>query len=228
MLSRFSGNFPGTQAIGSIFERRRRFLSKNHHRRLLVFGDSNACRPDGNRHCWPAILQHKSGNIFRVINESLDGRTTQFDSGECNGLAVIEKKIRNALPVAFVLVALGTNDLKLVYGPPNGDQVLEGIHRIIKVILKCNRETEVVLVTPSPLGDVTQGDLAGAQHRILSVVSSIRRYATAQRIPLVDLHSIIDADTDLEADHVHLNTRGRKKAADAVWRCILDHDRSPI
>lgn len=228
MLSRFNFNFPGTQVIQSFFDLRRLFIRQLHYRRLLVFGDSNAFRPDSNRNCWPAMLQHKSGNTLCVINESFDGRTTQYDSGECNGLAVIEKKIRNALPLAFVLVALGTNDVKVLYGPPDAAEVLEGIHRILKSISRCNRGAEVVLVTPPPLGNVIHGDLAGAQHRILSVVAEIRRYATDRRIPFVDLHSTIDADADLEADHVHLNAHGRIKTADAVWRCIRDHDRAPI
>ena len=201
----------------------------NHNlRRLMVFGDSNAYRPSNGRSCWPAMLQRNSCNTIFVINESCDGRTTQYDTGECNGLAVIEKKIKYAKPLAFVLVALGTNDAKALYGPPDASGVIEGIHQIIQSISRCIRDAEIALVTPPPMGTVIHGELAGAQHRLLSVVAEIRRYATTRRVRFVDLHSVIDADSDLEADHVHLNAHGRKKTADAVWRCIRDHDRAPI
>ena len=77
------------------------------------------------------MLQRNSGNRLQVINESVDGRTTQYDTGECKGLAVIEKKISNANPIEFVLIALGTNDIKTKYGPPDAAEVVEGIDKIL-------------------------------------------------------------------------------------------------
>lgn len=182
----------------------------------MIFGDSNAYRPGNTQHCWPAILQRQCRQCLRVINASCDGRTTRYDKGECNGLGIIEKKIKYARPVEFVLIALGTNDVKDKYGPPDAAEVVDGIDRIIQVIKRSAGSAKPVLLTPPPMGVVVCGDLAGAQGRIPPVVEKYRQYSTTQAIPLIDLYSTIDSDSDLETDKVHLNARGRRNVANAV------------
>lgn len=184
----------------------------------MVFGDSNACRPGKSRDCWPAMLQRLSGKTIWVINESCDGRTTRYDAGECNGLEVIEKKIRRAIPLDFVLLALGTNDVKFKYGPPNVAEVVAGIGEIIRIIKKTDSGLQPLLLSPPSLGKVTSGDLAGAQDRIPPLVAEYHRYSTTNNIPIIDLSLTVDPDADLEADRVHLNIRGRTKVATIVWK----------
>lgn len=187
----------------------------------MVFGDSNACRPGYGRHCWPAMLQRNSGNRLRVINESVDGRTTRYDVGECNGLVVVEEKIEKSSPLEFVLIALGTNDVKTKYGHPDAADVVDGLDKIVSIVKSGNSGARPILLTPPPLGNVTSGDLAGAQDRIPPVVQEYRRYATTQHIPIIDLYSVMDADTDLEPDGVHLNTSGRSRVAGIVRGNLL-------
>jgi lysophospholipase L1-like esterase len=183
----------------------------------MVFGDSNAYRPGNGRNCWPVMLQRISGNRLQVINESVDGRTTQYDTGECNGLGIIENKLSNARPLNYLLVALGTNDVKVQYGPPDAPAVVEGLDKIIRTVYKVDASIIPILVTPPPLGHVTTGDLAGAMNRIPSLVAAYRCYATTKNISLIDLYANVDAEGDLESDCVHLNPIGRKKIADIVW-----------
>ena len=182
----------------------------------MVFGDSNAYRPGNTEDCWPSMLQHEGRNNLWVINESCDGRTTQYDTGECNGLKVVEKKIRNAWPLEYVLVALGTNDVKDKYGPPGATEVVAGIAKIITIIKTTNGGAKPILLTPPPLGNVICGELAGAQDRIPPVVAEYHRYANTQNIPIVDLYSTIYRDGDLEPDFTHLNHVGRRKVANIV------------
>lgn len=210
-------NFPGGHAIRSILSSIRQSIRDHNHMRVMVFGDSNAYRPGNGNNCWPALLQRESGNRLKVINESYDGRTTRYDTGECNGLAVIDAKLKNAQPLEIVLIALGTNDLKATYGPPDVAEVAEGIARIVTVIKALDIDTKPILITPPPLGPAATGDLAGAWNRIPPLVAQYRRYANMKNIPIIDLCSIIDADGDLEPDSVHLNLIGRKKVADIVW-----------
>ena len=128
------------------------------------------------------------------------------------------KKIKNAWPLEYVLVALGTNDVKDKYGPPGTTEVVAGIDKIIKNIETTNGGAKPILLTPPPLGNVICGDLAGAQGRIPSVAAEYRRLAVTQHIPIIDLHSTLDADVDLEPDCVHLNALGRRKVATIVCR----------
>lgn len=186
----------------------------------MVFGDSNAYRPGNTEKSWPAILERISDHAVSVINESCDGRTTRYDTGELNGLSVIEMKIRNAKPLDFIIVALGTNDVKEAYGPPDVPAVLEGLEEIIKLVASTDGGIAPVLLTPPPMGDVANGDLAGAQDRLSSIISGYRRLAVNRSILLIDLFSVINPRRDLESDRVHLNARGRKRVANAVWASL--------
>lgn len=188
----------------------------------MVFGDSNAYRPGNGRDCWPEMLQRLSGKTLRVINESCDGRTTRYDRGECNGLKVIEKKIRQAAPLDGVMLALGTNDMKSKYGPPDAAHVIEGIDTIIQIITRYNAGVRSILMTPPPLGNVTIGDLANAQRRIPPLAACYRLFAEKNNISLVDIYKTVDSFTNLEHDSIHLNLLGRKKVADVVWNSIKD------
>ena len=117
----------------------------------------------------------------------------------------------------LVVVMLGTNDVKNKYGPPRVAEIVEGMHLILDLIDNRGGGAKPILSTPPPLGNVTSGELAGAQQRIPFVVDEYRRLAMNRDIYLVDIHSIIEINTDLEPDMIHLNVIGRRKVANAVW-----------
>ncbi len=212
----------GKKAIGSRSQTGIIFGKKDSLTRLMVFGDSNAYRPENGRDCWPAMLQRLSGKTLRVINESYDGRTTRYDTGPCNGLNVLEKKIRRAGPLDWVIIALGTNDVKSKYGPPDAVEVVEGIEKIIATVKTVDAHVIPILLSPPPLGHVTTGDLAGAQDRIPPLAVEYFRCAVTQNIPIIDLSLTVDTDVDLESDCVHLNAQGRKKVAEIVWKNLQE------
>ena len=186
--------------------------------RLMVFGDSNAYRPGNNRYCWPAILQRLGGVQIKVDNESYTGRTTQFDLGSLNGLQSIQEKIHRCDRLDYILIALGTNDLKNRYGPPDAIDIVAGIDKIITTINCYNNVTKPVVLTPPPIGCVTSGELAGAQKRVSLLVDEYHRYARSHHVPIIDLFTKIDHNIDLELDRIHLNQVGRKKTAKIVWK----------
>lgn len=189
-------------------------------KRIMVFGDSNSFRPGGNKTCWPALLKDKDPSRFTVFNESCDGRTTRYDIGEFNGLSVLASKLTVHAPLDYVIVMLGTNDVKSKYGPPNATEIAHGVRLILDVINIQGGGAKVILVLPPPLGNVTSGELAGAQRRIPPVVAEYRLLATNCDVPMVDVNSIINSSTDLEPDKVHINPTGRQKVADATWASL--------
>ncbi len=186
-------------------------------KRIMVFGDSNTFRPDGNRTCWPLLLKDKDITELDVINEGYDGRTTKYDSGECNGLRVIRDKLDTHMPLDYVVVMLGTNDLKNKYGPPSAAEIADGMRKILDIIATEDDSIKPIVVTPPPLGKVIFDDLAGAQHRVKPVVAEYYLLAMNRDIRLVDLYTVINSSIDIEPDGVHLNAVGRQKVADAVW-----------
>ena len=185
--------------------------------RIMIFGDSNAYRPANSKKTWPKLLEAKNPDHLNVFNESCDGRTTKYDFGERNGLCVIGEKLASHNPLDYIVVLLGTNDVKNNYGPPGPEEIAEGMNRILEIIEKHGDGVKPILLTPPPLGNVDSGDLAGAQPRIAPVVAEYRQLSKKRNVQLIDIFSLLDVNSDLESDMVHLNATGRKKIAKAVW-----------
>jgi lysophospholipase L1-like esterase len=71
---------------------------------------------------WPGVLQKELGDNYVVIEEGLDGRTTDaLDPGssisgaQLDGSAYLPACLASHLPVDLVVIMLGTNDLKPVF-----------------------------------------------------------------------------------------------------------------
>lgn len=197
-------------------------LSGGASKRIMVFGDSNAFRPGDGHTCWAALLEDKDPVYLNVFNESCDGRTTQYDTGERNGFGVIGNKLTSCAPLDYIIIMLSTNDVKSQYGPPSAADIADGMSQILDLIDAQGNGAEPILMTPPPLGNVISGDLAGAQSRIPPVAVEYRLLAMNRDIRLVDLNAILDSRTALEPDKIHLNAAGRKKVADAVWANLQD------
>lgn len=199
-------------------------MNGGHRTRIMVFGDSNAFRPDGNNTCWPALLQGKDPAHLNVFNESWDGRTTRYDTGECHGPRIIASKLAVHAPLDYVIVMLGTNDVKMKYGPPNPAEIADGMRQILDLIDVHGGGANPILLTPPPMGNVISGDLAGGQSRIPPLAAEYRLLAMNCDIRLVDIHAILDLGTDLDSGMIHLNAVGRQKVANAVWENLQDND----
>jgi len=186
-------------------------------KRIMVFGDSNSYRPGNSKQCWPKLLEAKDPLHHYVYNESCDGRTTIFDIGKCNGCSVIAEKLTAHEPLDYVIVMLGTNDVKYKYGPPSPSEIAEGMSQLLEIIESHGCGTKPILLTPPPLGNVASGELTGAQLRIPPVVAEYRLLSLNRDIRLIDIHSILKISIDLEPDMIHLNSVGRRKIANTVW-----------
>lgn len=90
---------------------------------ILCFGDSNTWGynpDDGSRYDvqtrWTGVLQNLLGtDEFRIIEEGLNGRTTNHNETERpirSGLEVLPILLESHRPLDWVIVMLGTNDLK--------------------------------------------------------------------------------------------------------------------
>ena len=191
-------------------------------KRIMVFGDSNAFRPGHGKKSWPKLLEDKDPFHLNVFNESCDGRTTRYDTGERNGLCVIGKKLAAHTPLGYIVVMLGTNDVKNKYGLPSPSEIAEGMSRILEIIENHGGGAKSILLTPPPLGNVVSGELAGAKSRIPPVVNEYLLFAMNRDVRLIDIYSILETRTDLEPDMIHLSAAGRQKVANAVWSSLQE------
>jgi lysophospholipase L1-like esterase len=189
-------------------------------KRVMVFGDSNSCCADRKGLSWPAMMEDIASGCLNVINESYEGRTTQYDRGQRNGVKVIKAKLNSHRSLDFVVVMLGTNDLKTEYGPPSAMEITSGIGKIVDIISGYDGDITSVIVTPPPTGVLNSGRLVGAHNRIAEIVSEYKVLANSLKTPMLDLSDVINIKTDLVPDGIHINHLGRKKIAESVWNCM--------
>jgi lysophospholipase L1-like esterase len=196
---------------------RRQTSGKTKPKRIMVFSDSNSLRPETKGLSWPSLLEIKAKGTFRVLNESYEGRTTQYDRGERNGVKMIKRKLNTHSPLHFVVVMLGTNDLKMEYGPPSVKEISRGIGKIIEIIVDYDENIKPVIITPPPAGVLNSGQLTGAHNQIADIAAEYEVLSNSLELPFIDLREVINVSNDLEPDRIHINSFGRMKIAESAW-----------
>ncbi|MDZ4405756.1 SGNH/GDSL hydrolase family protein [Prosthecobacter sp.] len=139
---------------------------------VLCFGDSNTwgfvpesiTAPFPERHPyavrWTGVLGRELGSAFRVVEEGQNGRTTVHDdpfAAVRNGKAVLPAILESHKPLDLVVLMLGTNDLKNVFGVSPGE-IATGVKVLAQMILNSdagimNRPPKLLLLCPPAIGD---------------------------------------------------------------------------
>ena len=140
--------------------------NNNMIRTILCYGDSNTfgyCPETGLRYPknirWPGRLQLLLGDEYDVIEEGCNGRTTIYsDPVESwkNGLDYLKPCLNSHKPIDIVILMLGSNDLKAMYGV-TAEESAQGAGVLVDVIqsftmLKQGYVPEIILVSPPELG----------------------------------------------------------------------------
>jgi lysophospholipase L1-like esterase len=146
---------------------------------ILCYGDSNTWGYDpasGKRFPrdvrWTGVMARELGDDFRVIEEGLNGRTTQWDdpiSPGRNGLTYLAPCLESHHPLDMVLIMLGTNNLKQRFNLSASDiaesaGALAGIAK--RVAMNATGEPpHVLLIAPPAITTLTDFDemFAGAE-----------------------------------------------------------------
>jgi len=153
--------------------------------RIVVYGDSNTygwipnLDPPSTRYSpeqrWPGVLQKELGSNFQVIEEGLDGRTTDardpespISGAQLDGSAYLQACLASHLPVDLVVIMLGTNDLKSVFNR-TPLRIAMGATRLLDLANTLNggvgttyKNPRVLLVCPPPLNpEIEKGPAFG-------------------------------------------------------------------
>lgn len=128
---------------------------------ILCYGDSNTWgrlpdrsgRYDAEQR-WTGVLQSNLGDGFYVIEEGLGGRTTDIDDRGSvrNGKTYLQPCLESHNPLDFVIIMLGTNDLKFRF-ERTADDVANALHDLVNIIndtvkAKDGSATKTILVSP--------------------------------------------------------------------------------
>lgn len=201
-------------------------------RRILCFGDSNTYGyiPSG---CgryeedirWTGILQKKMASEVTIIEEGLCGRTTVFQDelryGR-KGIEMLPVLLETHAPLDLVIVMLGTNDCKTVYGA-SVEVIGKGMEQIVGKIKSLLPGTDILLVSPIWLGEDVWKPEYDPEFNRESVQVSRRLKAVYQKIAERNNCMFLAASDFSEpspVDMEHLDEKGHAELANAIYKAV--------
>ena len=108
---------------------------------------------------WPGVMEKILGNNYHIIEEGLNGRTTNIEYPDLegkSGVYYIIPCLYSHAPLDLVIIQLGINDLKIIFNRTI-HQITDGISEIIDKIqstlygLGMQSAPDILLVSPPPL-----------------------------------------------------------------------------
>ena len=202
---------------------------------IVCYGDSNTHGydaatmgrfPKGVR--WPGVLAAEVGAGFEVIEEGLNGRTTIWDDPYLdgrNGRTYLLPCLRSHAPVDVLVLMLGTNDLKSIFGR-SAAEIAAGAGALVELALLSGTGPEggrprVVLVAPPVLGGRTAtSELWGfgeARARSQQFAALYRTVAELKGVAFLDAGPVAEVDP---ADGVHITVAGHAALGRAVAEAV--------
>lgn len=202
-------------------------------KQILCFGDSNTYGliPGTKERYgwgvrWTSILDEKMRvHGYRVIEEGLCGRTTVFEDvlrDGRRGTAMLPTILETHRPVELVILMLGTNDCKTVYGA-SPELIGQGIERLLDQIKANNPALPVLLISPIHLGEQVWRKEYDPEFCEKSVEVSwklpqiYRRIADKRGIGYLAASSYAGPSM---IDQEHLERDGHKNLAEAIYASI--------
>ena len=202
--------------------------------RILCFGDSNTWGYEpgtalryGPSVRWPGVLQSLLGPAYTVIEEGLNGRTTVWEDPLMpgrNGKEYLLPCIESHRPFDLLIIALGTNDLKVKFSASPQD-IARGLAALVKIMRAAATEwggnaPRVLLIAPPRIGKLTEMAeiFTGAAEKSERLSAWIDRTARELNCEFLDAAPLLTTD---DRDGIHLNAEAHQKLAEAVSQKIF-------
>lgn len=216
-------------------------------KRVMIFGDSNtwgyqpfpAPTPsprydEATR--WPQLLARELGADYEIIEEGLSCRTTDLDDPSCgitgagmNGAEYLPAAIASHQPLDLVVVMLGTNDTKPIFDRSTFGVAL-GALRLVDIV-RTNTGVnspypapEVLLVSPSPLGEVPEAwsEIFDAQsvRESRELAGVLGPLARAAGVPFFDAGTVLAVADGI--DGIHLSPASHRSLSAALIQPVRD------
>ena len=205
---------------------------------VVCFGDSNTYGhnpvngerlPESVR--WSCLLQGLLGDDFKVIEEGLNGRTTVFDDPNDdwkNGIDYIKGILCTHRPFAYLVIMLGTTDMKTVYNA-SPEAISAGMNEIVtkaeKVMdLKQGYVPKILIVSPPEISaDILTGPFGDSfDERSIDKSKRLAEYykkvADKHGCMFLDAKQYIKPSVE---DGLHLGPDGHKGLAEIISKTIL-------
>ena len=206
-------------------------------KRILCFGDSNTWgyipsseteRYDDTIR-YPKVLQNLLGNAYEVIEEGLPGRTVGVDNikeliGNRNGILSFAQTVYTHLPLDYILILLGTNDMKLSYHrtPKEcADDLRKYYLEPIKAKLggKIKNNPQIIIVAPTLIVG-GYDEFLDAEIRTSFFNEEYRKVAEEYDALFIDNEGLING-----SDHIHFTKETHLYLASKIAKTILKENK---
>lgn len=203
---------------------------------ILCFGDSNTYGliPGTNRRYgwgirWTSILSERlRTDNYHIIEEGLCGRTTVFDDplrAGRNGAALLSTILESHSPIDWVLIMLGTNDCKTVYGA-SAEVIGKGMGRLAEQVKQTVPDAKILLLSPIHLGEQVWQEEFDPEFCRESVEVSralgpvYRKLAEEMEIGYLDAS---DYAVSSPSDQEHMDKKGHAALAEGIYRYLSEY-----
>lgn len=204
---------------------------------ILCFGDSNTWGfiPESitesypRRHPhevrWTGVLARELGEGFRVIEEGQNGRTTVHDDPFAlvrNAKSILPAILESHKPLDLVVLMLGTNDLKNVFGV-SPSEIAVGAKTLSQAILNSDaglaaKPSRLLLMCPPTVGQLShlpdlEAKLTNAHARSQQLPKHYEAVAAALGCAYLNTQEIV---TPSPVDGIHLDAAAHQKLGLAI------------
>jgi lysophospholipase L1-like esterase len=214
-------------------------------KRILCFGDSNTWgfvpvpAPPSSRFAaaqrWPQVMAGALPFPVEVIEEALNGRTTDADDPSlplagagANGLAYLPAALASHLPLDLVIIMLGTNDLKPHLGRAAA-RIAQGAKNLVDVVRTLDggigssypnpRTLLIAPPMPGTFSPVFAEMFAGAHAKAAAFPALYEAVATRTGAAFLDAGAHVQTDG---VDGVHLSAEMQRRLGLAVATVVRD------
>lgn len=201
---------------------------------ILCFGDSNTygyVPRTGERFerqiRWTNRLNSLLGSDYDVISEGMNGRTTAFSSGidsYCCGLDYIVPCLISHSPMDLLIIMLGTNDTKDRFNV-NAQEIGIGLEKLLQAAISyfhfSARQSQILLVAPVPLGDISESCYFSKSSREKSLLLKNVYSELAERYGchFFDAGSVVHS---LGCDGIHFTPDAHRELADGLFPVVKE------
>lgn len=206
-------------------------------KKVLCFGDSNTWGrnpQEVNLHYpanvrWTGVLQQKLGENFEVIEEGLQGRTTNLDDPSKPGRSgkdYLLPCLQSHTPLDVVVLMLGTNDMKEKFHRAP-DEIAQAIAELITVVktvaIDDHAQSPHIIVVSPPLVQEAylkaDTKFKGASGKSQELPAYIKEAAQQLGVHFIDISRV--AQTGI-TDGVHLEVDGHASVAAVVYEKVKE------
>lgn len=206
-----------------------------YEKRILCFGDSltwgwNPENRDrfSRRERWTGILGSLLGEMYEIVAEGLNGRTTGFDDpieGDKNGKKHLPMLLETHRPLDLVIIMLGTNDLKRRFNL-HPAEIAQSAAELVRVVQQSRtgrngNAPAVLLVAPPPIGPLSaeMAIFEGGEEKSKMLGYYYHLWARLLGCHFFDAQEVVVTSP---LDGIHWDRENNRAFAEALAKIILE------